>query len=260
MGPPKTWKTGAVVSSYPKPMFVFQGDEGGLDIIKTPIHWVTTIEAVEAQLKKPITEQPPIVAFQFNKNPDLMLNESFNPLARDNEFISFNKVGNILFKTKPFPFKTVVLDPLTQVSSIILSAFAKSNAAKMQDARKWASGVGDKTKNTVAAFFTLPCHVVCIMHTALNKVVNEKGEVTSQTEEPVLYSKLRDIIGSLPSQFFFHNSITVSGKTQSYILTAPDARVKGIGVRWPTGLPVKLEDPTFDKIYGAAVTSGETTA
>jgi len=259
MGPPKAWKTGAVVSSYPKPMLVFEGDDGGLDVIQQPITWVkpTEFPTFLDTVKKTPTYLPPITAIQFSKNEGIQLNENFAPLPDKDSFIQFNGAANAVFKY--CPFKTVVLDPITKLSEIILSAYAQKNVSKMDDARKWASAVGQRTQQTIAAFFTLPCHVVCLMHTALETKRDNNGNILETFMEPVIYSKLRNMLGSLPSQFFYQDSIVVAAKRETYILTVPDGRVRGIGARWPTGLAPKISDPTFDNIYGEAVKKGETT-
>ena len=257
MGPPKVWKTGAVVSSYPRPLFVFEGDEGGLDVINEPIEWVT-----KATFPVYLTagKIAPITAFQFAKHPDLQLVDLFGPIPEKTSFPEFNELGNMLFKAKPFPFKTVVIDPIGMLSNSILSYFSQTNARKMEDARKWASAVGDKTKNVMAAFFTLPCHVVCLMHSAKQQVVNEKGEVTSSTEEPALLSKTaRTMIGSIASQFFYQNCLVIGTNRVVKLHTVGDSHVQGLGARWPANLPAEITNPTFDAVYGEAVKKGETT-
>lgn len=256
MGPPKTFKTGSVVGTYPKPMLVLEGDEGGLDVVKEPIEWIEHFENWMTVHPKDQPVQPRLYAIQFAHNATLQLQDLFGPVPDKESFPEFNKVGNVLF-TKGCPFKTVVIDPVTILSNAILSYFAQTNATKMADARKWASAVGQKTQQTIAAFFTLKCHVVCIMHTATNKIVNDKGEITSMTEEPVIFSKLRDTLGSLPSQFFYQDSLAVGGKLKCRVQTMPDSRIKGIGCRWPSDLPSEISPPTFDMIYGKSVLSGE---
>lgn len=252
MGPPKAYKTGIVVSTYPRPMLVFEGDEGGLDVIKDPIVWLTPETFVSVAAKP-----PPLTAFQFAKNPDLQLQDLFGPIPDKDSFPAFNSIGNMLFKTKPLPWKTVVIDPITMLSNSILSYFSQTNARQMSDARKWASAVGLKTSQVISAFFTLQCHVVCIMHTSTNRVVNEKGEVTRETAEPAIYSKAREMLGSLPSQFFYQYTQNIAGKRACRLQTVADSRIVGIGARWPSDLPSDIDDPTFQRVYGASVKSGE---
>jgi len=143
---------------------------------------------------------------------------------------------------------------------MVLASFAAANATKMEDARKWAGAVGEKTKRIMATLYTLPCHVVIIMHTAKVKIVDPKtNEVLSEVQEPVIYGKIRDFIGSLPSQFFYHDAMVVGGVRNVSVQTVADGKVKGIGARWPADLKSNL-GPTFQDIYGEAVKKGETWA
>jgi hypothetical protein len=261
MGPPKTWKTGSVVSSYPRPALIFEGDEGGLDVISDPIEWVAAstpaTNPLEAWCLKPRTALPPLTAVQFTPREKPSLDDLFKPTGDVGAFANFNKTVNNLF-LKGCPWKTVVFDPVTVIQEMALASFAHSNATKMEDARKWAGAVGEKTKRIMATLFTLPCHVVIIMHTAKNAVKNQAtGETISESMEPVIYGKIRDFIGSLPSQFFYQDSLALGGRSKVEIQTVPDGRVKGIGARWPAGLPAKV-GPLFSDIYGAAVARGET--
>lgn len=261
MGPPKVWKTGAVVSSYPKPMLVLEGDEGGLDVIESSIDWILPstdlTNPLEARCAVPREKLPPITAVQFNVKATPRLDDLWKPAGDVKSFNDFNKTVNNLF-LKGCPWKTVVVDPVTVIQEMVLASFAQTNSSKMEDARKWAGAVGEKTKRIMATLFTLPCHVVIIMHTAKNKVVDQKtNEVISETQEPVIYGKIRDFIGSLPSQFFYQDSMLVAGKNETHIYTAADGKVKGIGARWPANLATKLL-PTFDAIYGSSVLKGET--
>lgn len=262
MGPPKTFKTGAIVTTYPKPMLVFEGDEGGLDVVPDKIEWIPASTATTNPLAEfcetKRADLPLICAVQFNERATPSLNDLFQPTGNTQSFNDFNKTVNNLF-LGGCPWKTVVFDPVTIIQDMVLASFAQSNAKKMEDARKWAGAVGEKTKRIMATVYTLPCHVVIIMHTAKVTLRDPKtNEVVSETMEPVIYGKIRDFIGSLPSQFFYHDMMVVGGKPQASVYTAPDGRVKGIGARWPK-LPVKC-GPTFNDIYGAAVTSGETWA
>ena len=261
MGPPKTYKTGSVVETYPKPMLVFQGDEGGLDVVRQPIVWIKPATDTSNELESWCTtkreELLPLLAVQFNDKPSRSLDDLWKPAGDVKTFNNFNKTANALF-LKGCPWKTVVFDPVTVIQDLVLCSFAGSNPNKMEDARKWAGAVGEKTKKIMATLFTLPCHVVIIMHTAKNKIIDQKtNEVISECQEPVIYGKIRDFIGSLPSQFFYHDSMVVGGKHVAEVQTMADGRVKGIGVRWPTGLPMRCK-ADFHSIYGAAVRTGET--
>jgi hypothetical protein len=261
MGPPKTYKTGAIVTSYPKPMLAFEGDEGGLDVVQQAIQWIhsatDTTNEIETFCKKKREELPPLAAVQFNFKASMSLDELWKPAGDTRTLSQFNKTVNALF-LQGCPWKTVVFDPVTVIQELVLASFAQTNASKMDDARKWAGAVGEKTKRIMATLFTLPCHVVIIMHTAKNTVKNPlTGETINETIEPVIYGKIRDFIGSLPSQFFYQDATTVGGTSKVEVMTVSDGRVKGIGCRWPMGLRTKV-GPLFDNIYGESVKRGET--
>lgn len=261
MGPPKTWKTGAVVTSYPKPMLVLEGDEGGLDVIQSPILWIKpsddSTNELENYCKIPTKDLTSICAVQFNYKEAQSLNDLFKPTGDVKTFNNFNKTFNNLF-IKGCPWRTVVVDPVTVVQELVLASFASTNAKKMEDAQKWAGAVGEKVKRIMATIFTLPCHVVIIMHTAAREVMDpDTRQVKEVTQEPVLYGKVRNFIGSLPSQFFYQDRKVVGGKSTAFVQTTPDSRVKGIGVRWPQGLDSEVSPPTYDKIYASSIKSGE---
>jgi len=261
MGPSKTYKTGSIVSTYPNPKLVLEGDEGGLDVVQQAIDWVLPSTATTNQLEtRCILKRealPPITAVQFNVKAQPRLDDLWRPTGDKKSFEDFNKTVNTLF-LKGCPWKTVIIDPVTVVQDMVLASFAETNSAKMEDARKWAGAVGEKVKRILATMFTLPCHVVVIMHTAKLTIRDPKtNEVTSETQEPVIYGKIRDFIGSLPSQFFYHDSQVIGGIAKAFIQTMPDGRVKGIGARWPAGLPMKC-NADFNSIYGTSVQKGET--
>jgi|SRR3990167_10357744 len=241
MGPPKVWKTGAVVSTYPRPLLVIEGDEGGLDGIVEPVTWLTSQDFTGLVTPSPINA----VAF---KTATSLLSTNYTPNPDVKSFDVFNSIGNAILKN--CPWKTVVVDPITAVSDVILSHFFVKNPGLMKDARKWAAPVGLKVKQIMEAFYTLPCHVVFIMHTTVNRVTNDEGQVVSSTQEPVIYSKLRDFLGSVPSQFMYQDQKVVGGKATAYVQTTPDAKVRGIGCRWPVSLPSEISPPTFTAIYG----------
>src|ERR1039458_9282176 len=147
MGPPKTYKTGSVVETYPKPMLVFQGDEGGLDVVRQPISWCLSATDTTNDLEKlwctiPRESLPSILAVQFNNKPSRSLDDLWKPAGDVKTFTNFNKTANALF-LKSCPWKTVVFDPVTVIQDLVLCSFAGTNPAKMEDARQWAGAVGE---------------------------------------------------------------------------------------------------------------------
>lgn len=248
MGLPKSYKTGAVVSTYPKPALVLEGDEGGLDVVKQPIVYRTESEIL-ADCNRDAGSLPPITAFNFVDKKAQSLDEIYAVTKDPSSFPAFNRVGNALLRK--CPWRTVILDPITKLTDAVFGHLAVAQPGQLNDARKWAASVGLKVIQTIANLNNLPCHFVCIMHTAI-----EKNETTGEVlYEPIFYSKQRNLIAAQPSQFFYADII--SGKPVVY--TQPHGYIKGIGARWPEGLPNPC-GALFNDIYGKAVQSGETTA
>lgn len=89
----------------------------------------------------------------------------------------------------------------------------------------------------------MPLHVVVLLHSFI-----EKNELTGEiTEKPNLYSQtLRDDFFGLFSQVFYSMK-NMSGAPMVYV--SDKYPVKGIGPRWPQGLPQE-NAPDFTSIYG----------
>jgi hypothetical protein len=246
MGPPKVFKTGAVVSTYPKPMLVLEGDEGGLDVLQnTPINWLKDKAAIE-QASKLTTGLPAISTYNFVLPDGALLNEAYKVAGNQASFSNFVNIVNILGRN--CPWKTIVVDPITNLSDIIYSHLASADSAQMGDPRKWAFSVGAKIRQVIAAICTIKAHAVFIIHST-----TEKNELTGIIiEEPMIYSKYRDKIGADLSQFFY--ATIEQGKPM--VWTQPQGFVRGIGCRWPANLPAKV-GARFEDIYGESVKKGE---
>lgn len=253
MGPPKVWKTGAVVSTYPGPKLVLEGDEGGLDIIQKPLEVTYISEPTLESILSGEAKPPDITAWRFGKNVSLGLTEEYTVTPNYTDFPEFNRIGNMLLRCPPekFPFRTVIVDPITRLSDIIYGHNSAVNPGSMADARKWAANIGLKVQQTMAQFCNLPCHVVFILHTT-----TDKNELTSEIRtEPMIYSKFRELVGGLLSQFFYADC-DPGEPPNPYVLTQPQLYVKGIGMRWPLGLPPRV-GARFEDIYGKAIENGE---
>lgn len=252
MGPPKTYKTGAVVNTYPTPMLVLEGDEGGLDTAlpaRAPL-WITKDE-ISSYVAKKTSELPPVTAWNFKGTVAKELTNDYSITRDFTAFPNFNTVGNILLKAPSFPWKTVVIDPITELSNIIHGHIAAANPGALADARKWAAGIGLKVAQTMSEFCRLPCHVVFIMHVSTDKN-DTTGEIVT---EPMIYSRFRELVGGQLSQFLY--SVVEPGTPpKAFVLTQPSLYVKGIGVRWPANLSPKV-GANFLDIYGESVKSGE---
>lgn len=264
-GPSKCWKTGSIVGTYPKPMMVYSLDSGGLDIIPQKgtilpsnyypidisaedIKYIKPREFEEWK-KKPITEQPKVLAIDFAQADPRELNLLWSFPKDSNSLPDFINICNSILRG-PCPWKTVVLDNFSRLSDIILGFMVGANPGMMNDARQWASATGQKIAAINAELTKLPCHYVCLMHED-----TDKNELTGEIRtEPLIYSKVRGLIGGSLSSFFHQKK--VNGKPM--IDTTDMAYVKGIGQRWPVNLPPECA-PTFQAIYGESVKNGEVT-
>lgn len=266
MGAPKCFKTGAVVGSYPKPMLYLGFDRGGIDVIPSktialqPGEFVpdTRYEDIvhikpgvlSQWLQKPEAEQPRILAVDYTNattmdlSVDMLPAKAMKPLQ---DFVAdYNVVSQYIGQKKPLPWKTVVLDSLTGYEDVILSYISSFNPAAMVDARQWAGQVGGKVRQTILTLTTWPCHVVVLMHSALDQ--NELTQAIRET--PSVFSKgLRNDIAGLFSQFFY--ATKANGKPVIWV--NDKMYVSGIGGRWPLGLPPELP-PDFKSIYGKELT------
>lgn len=262
MGPPKSFKTGAILGTYPKPLLYLQFDREGASVIpwkgapllpgNIPLDVtydeITTIQSHElaAWLAKPMAEQPKILVVDFTLSQVTDLDLAMKPAAftqpRANFIAAYNNVSAHIRGGKPLPWKTAVLDSVGGYESIILNYISATNPAAMADARQWAGQVGGAVKQTILSMTGWPCHVVFIAHSQL-----DKNELTGQlTEMPNVFSKLRDDIGGLFSQFFY---AVKNGSGEPIIWPHPQMYVRGIGARWPSNLGKEVK-PDFKSIYG----------
>ncbi len=247
MGPPKAWKTGAIVGSYPKPMLYFGYDHGGVDIIpsvKTEgydiIH--SDIEFVKAGTFQVKDNPKPVTVVDYSTVSPVTLSLEYMPTKSQEGLQTFYKDYNQLSGKATLPYKTIVFDSVTGYTDIVLAHLASFNPNAMADARQWAYQAGNKVRQLILSATCLPAHVVFIMHSAI-----EKDELTQQIRElPSVYSGLRNDICGLFSQAFYATK-TPMGKP--VIWTNDKMFVKGIGPRWPAGLPQECA-PDFKSIYG----------
>lgn len=252
-GPPKTFKTGAIVGTYPRPMLVLELDSGGLDIIpSTPFTGgdkikievtakdITTIKFSELATycsKKP-EELPPITCLDLASHAPREISLNYDAPVDTETFIStINSCNQVI---KKCPWKTVVLDNTTTLSDAIYNHLAATNKGLLADARKWAPTVGNKIKAVLAEMCNLNAHFVVIMHED-----TEKDELTGIIKtEPMIFSKYRQLVGGFLSQFFYQKLVNGVPK----IITADNGFIKGLGARWPE--LHKENGVTFKEIYG----------
>lgn len=262
MGLPKTFKTGATVGTYPKPLLYLGFDRGGLDVI--PSKGAVTTDALvkmdctyedivfiaphelAAWALKPMFEQPKILAIDFCTEMIRELDLALKPSASSVQMTKFVDAYNVICRTKVLPWKTIELDSVTGLTDAILSHISSASPAAMADARQWASMAGGKVRQTILSMTALQCHVVVLLHSFV-----EKNELTGTiSEKPNVYSQtLRDDFFGLFSQVFYSTK-TMAGKP--IVWPSDKYPVAGIGPRWPQGLPQEC-NPDFTSIYGKDV-------
>ncbi len=243
-GPPKCWKTGSVLASYPKPMLVFMWDKGGHEIERSikPEH-IVDIAKFKELVKKPMADQFPITVLDLSFKATEDLEWNYQPAKDASMFDNTIQGVNLIRKLSPFPWKTVVGDPITELSNAIWSHQAVNNAGALGDPRKWASNIGMKVGQVINYFHSFQCNTVMIFHSEVNV-----DEVTKKvTEQPMVYSNLRNSIGGMFTQFFYQCMI---GGVPKVKMTDFEL-ARGIGARWPK-MPTDatMADPTFNAIYG----------
>ena len=260
-GPPKSFKTGAVVGTYPKPMLVLEFNEGGLDVIPTTaeppskdrvkvdvvqsdIKYIEPAE-LEAYCKKLPHELPKITCLDFSrfKKRDITSTYGFEPDSAGFQVVidcinKLIKVGN--------PWVTDVLDPTTDLVEMILAHMAKTNKTAMEtkgsyDPRHWAPMAAGKLHQIMSAMNGLNCHTVFIMH-----AVTGSNETTNEIRTtPMIVSQFRDRIGGILSQFLY----ATKENDKAVVYTTDRGFIKGIGCRWPANLPAVC-GADFNSIYG----------
>lgn len=240
MGSPKSFKTGAVCGTYPRPLLCMQFDEGGMDVLKEKVKIVTPEEfSKDLWCKKETKDLPPIMAINFAQKK-ANLTDSYDVKKEASQWQGFAKCVNEIH-VAGCPWATIVLDPLTELSECILRHMAQMNSGAMADPRKWAASAGAKVSEVVGSMTGYSCHVVFLMHSQLIKDEQLSGEISIQ---PMLYSRYREVIAAQLSQFFYAE--IKGGKAT--VLTQPSGYVKGIGARWPADLPASC-GATYKDIY-----------
>ena len=238
MGPPMSYKTGAVVETYPKPMLVLEFDTGGLDVIKQPIVTIHPKE-LAAMCKKEQAGLPPITAVDFSSlsnTPFSLEIKSYDNITA----LNFLDVVNCLV-INGCPWKTVVLDHITGLVKAFVGHIGVTDSKAMDDARKWAHMAGVLSERAIMVVQGLQAHTVFLMH-----VETEKNEVTGEIiTEPMMPSKFRMRLPGLFSQFFY---ATIEGGV-AIVYAQPTGFIKGLGMRKPDQAAAKMK-ADFRSIYG----------
>lgn len=264
IGRSKGFKTGAVVGTYPKPMLVLMYDEAGLDVIPSKgqasqnkddiVFDVVAEEIVYIKpsglaewIVKPMEAQPKILCVDFTDSAIRQALMEFKPQPTSTCQQDTINVVNLLANKGTVPWKTVVLDPATRLQDAIFSHISAYQSDALKNAMVWASMIGGKLQQIVGVLCSVQAHVVVTFHTSLEK--DEKsGEIT---EVPLVFgSKSRAAAPGLFSQWLY--ATKQGGKP--VVWTTDQGFVKGIGCRWPAGLPSVVQ-PDFKSIYGKEVSA-----
>lgn len=261
MGKPKTFKTGAIVGTYPKPLAYFGFDREGLSILPTKdyvspptqMQLDCTYEDISFEkigsmtqvLSKPIEKK--IIAFDYTSEFPMNISLDYLPSKSQESaqkfMTDFNAVNDFIRAKKELPFKTAVFDSTTGYGEMMKMHLSSFNPGAMTTALQWAFMLGEALRRVMLASTAWPCHVVFITHTSSP----EKNEDTSQVEElPALYGKgFRDAVGGLFSQYFY--ATKTAGKP--VIKNSDFMTMRGLGSRWPSGLANEVP-ADFKSIYG----------
>lgn len=261
IGPPKSYKTGAVVGTYPKPMLVFLWDKDGLDIIpsvKQPPNQKGLIDVdiiysdmvecknandLVAYCKLPQDKLPKVLYIPFYKLNKLQMTEEFNPFATSAAYQDFVNAVNYL-ATFGCPWKTYVMDSTTSLCDAMMMSISNTDKKMLSDARKWSPAVGAKVLQHIGVLNNMSCHTVFIAHSHM-----EKDETTGAISiVPLGPNRFAEQVGSIVSQYLY--ATTESGEAK--VLTRPKGSVKAIGCRWPSGLP-EVCGADFKSIYGKEI-------
>src|SRR2546421_2180187 len=133
MGNPFSYKTGAVVESYPKPLLCFEFDVGGLDVVKQPIERISPSKLAE-YCKREQSALPPITAIEFGSLAKRQFDLAPKVYDSTNAF-AFLEAINTVVRTG-CPWRTVVIDPVTGLTDAFISYVGVTNSAAMNDARQ----------------------------------------------------------------------------------------------------------------------------
>jgi hypothetical protein len=259
-GPPKTFKTGSVVGTYPRPLLLLNCDEEGPSIFPHKGEKVTSTfipfeifyedlffvkpDGFTDLCKKSPSDLPLVTVLDVvDMVKQRLMTTNYVPIANDAPLKNFVDSVNKLILVG-CPWKTIVVDSVTGLSEIVLSHVASVNQASLADPRKWAPMAGGKVAQMIGVLSSTPAHFVCIFHESYRE--NEASQEVRIA--PLVHSQVRDRIGGMFSQWFYQ--FKENGKPK--IRSTDFGLAKGVGCRWPLGLDA-VSDPTFKAIYGNVI-------
>lgn len=255
-GAPKTFKTGAVVGTYPRPLLLLNCDEEGYSVFPSKTDKVRSdyipfkvfsedikpikVAELPSYCKKKVEDLPPVTVVEvLDFFSQRLVTTNYIPSANSQPLSDFVSAVNLLVQAG-CPWRTVVLDSITGLNEIILAHMASTNSKALDSALKWAPMAGGKVAQIMGVLTSLPSHCVFIFH----EVIKENEQTQVVRIAPLVHSQFRDRVGGLLSQWFY--SFKQNGKPM--LRTNDLGFVTGIGCRWPTNLPDVIE-PTYSAIY-----------
>lgn len=246
-GPPKSFKTGAVTSTYPGPIGGMMFDSGGLEIldsVRPKRTWeLLSDKDFRIALLNPQHKWKDVTCIDYSFRPDGKLESTYAPVSEASIFENTVQMINFLHEHRAkLPFKTWIVDPVTELGAAIWRHQAALNKAALADPRKWASNIGLKVGQVIDHINALPMNTVFIFHSEV-----EKDELTQKTRTiPMVHSRLREQVGGKFSQFFYQE--IYNGKPMLRVLSS--GTVEGIGSRWPSFEGKDRVDPGFNSVFG----------
>lgn len=259
-GAPKTFKTGAVVGTYPRPLLLLNCDEEGwsvfprrdekvnkdfipYEVFHEDLDFIKADKLPEYCKKKPEDLKLVTVVEIHDLVKQRVMMQTYVPQANPQPLNDFVSAVNNLVQVG-CPWKTVVLDSVTGLNDLTLSHIAATNAGFLADPRKWAPISGGKVSQCISVITSLQSHAVFIFHESFRE--NEKMQEIRIS--PLVHSQFRDRVGGLLNQWFY--AFKENGKPK--IRTTDFGLIKGIGCRWPSNLE-DVVGPTFKDIYGGTL-------
>lgn len=249
-GAPKTWKTGSILGnakkgiiSYPQPILHLSFDPGGHEICPD-VDKVNVLKYAAYAAKYGIapsapTPPPNILVLDLSFKAKEDFEATYAPAKDQDAFDELVKTVNCL--RRYCPFKTIIVDPVTELSNSIWRHQAVVNPGALADARKWAGNIGMKVQQVIDFVCALPANVVFIFHD--EKITDETTKAVSV--QPMVYSNLRNYVGGKFSQYFYQQ--IREGKP--VLRTKGFELIQGVGCRWPF-FENEIIGPTFNEIYG----------
>ena len=133
-------------------------------------------------------------------------------------------IDELVYAKKPLPFKTVVLDSLTTMTAMILEDYKKVSQLGIKRALEDVNAMQDyqllqiHVLKIITGLLALPCNVVIIGHTQL-----EKDETSGAIKENILMPG--QLASKLPIYFEEVYKLKLNSKGERVLQTASDSKI-----------------------------------